>query len=154
MGVGSPMDQTEDRKDVVADAIALSKQASELREVAITKLLEQREKIERDLKTLGFNGYAQHGSDAKPTAIVKPTTRSRRNFKGLSLAEVGRALLQHGQALHGKEIERLAKESGFKGGTKNFQNYLPVAFKRAGGFENIGGNRWRLNEKIAPMMKG
>src|SRR5260370_13599359 len=104
MGVGSPMDQTEDRKDVVADAIALTKQASELREVAITKLLEQREKIERDLKTLGFNGYAHHENDAKPTAaIVKPTTHSRRSFKGLSLAEVGRALVQHGQAIHGKD---------------------------------------------------
>jgi hypothetical protein len=43
-------------------------------------------------------------------------------------------------------IEELARAGGFKGGTNNFQNYLPVALKRDGGFENIGGNTWRLKD--------
>jgi hypothetical protein len=55
---------------------------------------------------------------------------------------------EHG-ALHGKKLEELAKASGFKGGTNNFQNYLPVALKRDGGFENTGGNVWKLKEVIS-----
>jgi hypothetical protein len=71
-----------------------------------------------------------------------------RQFRGMKLADVGRALLKDRGVLHGSEIERLAKAGGFKSTAKSFQPYLSVAFKREGGFQNIGKNRWKLNESI------
>jgi hypothetical protein len=161
------MNQTEDlnvnRSDMVAEAVAQSKKADELRGAAIKHLLAQREQIEQDLKTLGYASATPNGSGAlhqaekRNTGIVpqvmdqqqEQPPRSKR-FRTLNLAAIGRILLSEHGTLHGKEIEKLAKVGGFKGGTNNFQNYMPVAFKRAGGFENVGGNRWKLNEDIAP----
>jgi hypothetical protein len=143
--------------DVVAEAIAYTKKAQELRGVAIEKLLEQREKIEQDLKTLGYvpkppsgNGVVRNTQKETKRAdsqiTEQPHVLHQKRFKDLTLAAIGRVLLGEHETLHGKEIERLAKAGGFKGGAKNFQNYMPVAFKRAGGFENIGGNTWKLKE--------
>lgn len=144
--------------DVVAEAIAVTKRATELRDAAITQLLAQREQIDRDLQTLGYiastaanGGGGKHsamGALSAKAALAVHQARTTK-FRNLTLAQIGRRLLEEHGALHGKEIERLAKAGGFKGGTKNFQNYMPVAFKRDGGFENTGGNNWRLKETAA-----
>lgn len=159
MEAHSEMSLLDDRRtndnDVVAEAIAASKKANELRDAAIAQLLAQREQIDRDLQTLGHvvspmpNGKGSGGHI--PTAMVAASVQAAQHarttqFKNLTLAQIGKLLLtQHGK-LHGKEIEKLAKAGGFKGGKDNFQNYMPVAFKRAKIFENIGGNTWRLKE--------
>lgn len=154
----SEMSSTEDRmpngNDVVAEAIAVSKRANELRDLAIAQLLAQREQIDRDLQTLGHvASTTPNGSGTRnvPAATITRTTQAIQQarvtqFRNLTLAEVARILLKENGTLHGKEIERLAKAGGFKKGTNNFQNYMPVAFKRDGGFENVGGNTWRLKE--------
>jgi len=46
--------------------------------------------------------------------------------------------------MHGKAIEDAAKASGFKSKSEHFQSYLSVALRRDGGFQNIGGNHWKL----------
>jgi len=77
-----------------------------------------------------------HREDARP---IKPL-----RFKKMTLVQTARALLKdHGQ-LHGKEIERLAKEGGYRSKAEHFQSTLAVAFKRDGGFENLGENTWRV----------
>jgi hypothetical protein len=168
------MAELEDRnaKDTVSEALAavaelavLEKKTSELRGAAIAQLLAKRkqmmEKFDSDLKLLGYdpvaaqNGNGNHGAGYAPKAAQpdQTTTRSNRTrFRDLILAEVAKILLSETPTgiLHGAEIERLAKAGGFTGGTQNFQNYLPVALKRAGGFENIGRNRWKINPDIAP----
>lgn len=138
--------------EVVMQALDFARKAEELKGEAIKQLLSQREQIERDLKILGYvpgqqsvtgkNGDALHGAVEKAVEALRPSKR----FRGLTLAQAARQLLlEHGK-LHGKKIEELAKLGGFKGGTANFQNYMPVALKRDGGFENIGGNTWRLKQ--------
>lgn len=155
------MEHIEQSSDVVAEAIACAKKASELRGAAIEKLLEQREKIDRDLKTLGYEPASPNGHgpllNAQKKALApdsrateQPHIQHSKRFKDLTLAAIGQVLLSEHAVLHGKEIESFARSGGFQGGTENFQNYLPVAFKRAGGFENIGGNRWKLNKEIPP----
>jgi hypothetical protein len=144
--------------DVVAEAIAASKRATELRGEAIAQLLAQREQIDRDLKTLGHvESAVKNGNSSSPAHPIETTrtgqvTQQARatQFKASTLAQIGKLLLAEHGTLHGKDIEKLAKAGGFKGGTKNFQNYMPVAFKRAGGFENVGGNRWKLNDAVEP----
>lgn len=147
---------THTTSDVVAEALSATRRAEELKGAAIKQLLEQRSQIERDLKSLGYSGSTANGNDANKTlglddpefftTTTRPPSQTKR-FRDMILAEVARTLiLEHGKPLHGKAIERLAKAGGFTGGTNNFQNYLPVALKRDGGFENIGGNTWKLRE--------
>jgi hypothetical protein len=163
MEAHSQMSPTEDRRsngnDVVAEAIAVSKRANELRDKAIAQLLAQREQIDRDLQTLGHvastipngNGDARQSPAAVVTKTAQVVQQARTTqFKKITLAQIGKLLLAEHGTLHGKDIEKLARAGGFKGGAKNFQNYMPVAFKRAGGFENIGGNKWRLNDTVKP----
>jgi hypothetical protein len=142
------MNQTEEKKtnssDMVAEAIAVAKKANELRGAAIEQLLAQREQIERDLQTLGYVPTATPSKNEAKAHVATPPPENSKRFKELTLAEVGHILLTENESLHGKEIERLAKAGGFKGGANNFQNYMPVAFKRAGTFMNIGGNTWKL----------
>ena len=76
-----------------------------------------------------------------PRSTHSPTAKK---FKGMSLAEVGRALLMERGVMHGSEIESIAKAGGFSGKAAKFQSYLAVAFKRDGGFENLGKNNWKL----------
>src|ERR1022692_3836193 len=142
-------ERTDNRNDVVAEALAAARKADEMRGAAIKELLAQQEQILRDLKTLGYSENPR--SSPNGTTHRAPQTGERnptKRFKDLTLAEVGRILLEENDVLHGKEIETLAKVGGFLGGTGKFQNYLPVALKRAGGFENIGGNPWRINASI------
>src|ERR1700730_5884318 len=160
------MDQTENQSpnvnELVAEALASAKKTAELREAAIAHILAQRdrrrqeykaecEKMESDLRILGYVETANAQNGHKTQQGSSKGSHNHKRFKGVALAEVVRTLLEEKVGiLHGKEIETLAKADGFTGGTQNFQNYLPVALKRAGGFENVGGNRWRLNEAIAP----
>jgi hypothetical protein len=83
----------------------------------------------------------------EPSGYREP---SPKQFRGMKLADIGRMLLKDRGVLHGSEIERLAKAGGFKSSARTFQPYLSVAFKREGGFENIGKNRWKLNESVPP----
>jgi hypothetical protein len=151
-----PEEHSENGRDVVAEALASVKKTEELREAAIRHLLAQRDKIESNLKTLGYtapgslNGHVKHLPDNP--GVTREVSSGAKRFKDRGLAEVGKIILQeHGAPLHGKEIERLAKAGGYRSESEKFQNYMPVAFKRAGGFENIGKNTWRLNENIAPV---
>jgi hypothetical protein len=145
----------------VAEAIKATKQAEVLKGSAIKKLLALREQIDADLKTLGYepnrisdrNGQAVVGRSGEPelkrAAGPKP-------FRDMDLASVARIILQEhdGGPLHGKEIERLAKAGGYDKGGKHWQGYLGIALQRSGGFENIGLNRWRLNNQVAPKQIG
>jgi hypothetical protein len=148
---------THTHSDVVAEALSATRKAEELKGTAIKQLLEQRTQIELDLKSLGYteaphsngDGVAKHSESntVHPAVVQARSSNQTKRFKGVILAEVARALIaENSGPLHGKEIERLAKAGGFIGGTNNFQNYLPVALKRDGGFENIGGNTWKLKE--------
>lgn len=144
--------------DVVAEALAYTRKAEELRGAAIKQLLEQRERIEKDLKALGYSASLTNGSSsASPSfkadrgkgsgfAEAEHAQQHTKRFKDMKLADIGRILLRERGILHGTDIEKLAKAGGFKGGANHFQNYMPVAFKRDGGFENIGGNKWKLKE--------
>lgn len=91
---------------------------------------------------------------AKHVQPVQPIAKSRqigsKQFRDVGLADVARELLSGVDSMHGVEIERLAKAGGFESDAKHFQSYLSVALKRKGGFENIGKNRWRLNDKVPP----
>jgi hypothetical protein len=76
--------------------------------------------------------------------IAKPL-----RFRRTTIAQGARTLLQtHGQ-LHGKDIEKLLKEGGYKSNAEHFQSSLAVALGRDGGFENIGGNTWKLTTKTS-----
>jgi hypothetical protein len=67
-------------------------------------------------------------------------------FRKMTLAEATRELLTEHAVLHGKEIERLVLEGGYRTASKHFQSTMLVAFQRDGGFENVGRNRWRLKQ--------
>jgi hypothetical protein len=82
-------------------------------------------------------------ADKQNAAVTDPN-----RFAAMALADIGRELLSDGRTMHGLEIERIAKTGGFKSDAVHFQSYLSVAFKRRGGFENVGKNNWRLNSSI------
>lgn len=136
-------------RDVVAEAIAAKEKAESLREAAIRQLLKQQEQVQTHLKALGY--VASNGDGTKRTldAAGALNRQSKDRFKDLKLAEIAKILLSENSVLHGSKIEELAKAGGYTGGTANFQNYLPVALKRDGGFENTGGNNWRLKNGSA-----
>src|ERR1039457_4238062 len=87
---------------------------------------------------------SEHGSQDQ---FRNPTGKE---FKDLTLAQIGKRLLEEHGTLHGSEIEKRAKAGGFKSDSEHFQSYLAVAFKRAGGFENLGKNTWMLNPNVLP----
>lgn len=98
-------------------------------------------------------GRSSNGHQPAQAMIPLPSTESERGgqvsdrFSGMSLAAAARVLLAEHGALHGKEIERLLKEGGYESASRKFQSTMRVAFDRDGGFENIGGNRWRLRPR-------
>ena len=148
------MDQKEDRNagnhDVVAEAIAAKEKAESLRATAIQQLLAQQEQIAANLKALGYT--PTNGNGTKSMHVLRDAAERQqrtKQFKDLKLAQVAKILLAEHEALHGTKIEQMAKAGGYTGGTANFQNYLPVALKRDGGFENIGGNTWKLKNGSA-----
>ena len=104
---------------------------------------------------LSINGHKPMLQEESTAVTERKGRKSQapegREFRGLTLAEIGKLLLQEHGTLHGLEIEKRAKAGGFKTNAKHFQSYLAVAFKRAGGFENIGKNTWRLNPAIQPI---
>lgn len=78
-------------------------------------------------------------------------------FRKMTIAQAASIVLKEaGRPLHGKEIERRVKEGGYRSGAEHFQSTLFVAFRRNGGFENIGANTWRLKEskQIAELSNG
>lgn len=100
-----------------------------------------------------------NGHGARPQKDSKPSEHGSQNqfrspagkeFKDLTLAQIGKRLLEEHGTLHGSEIEKRAKAGGFKSDSEHFQSYLAVAFKRVGGFENLGKNTWKLNPNIRP----
>jgi hypothetical protein len=103
------------------------------------------------------NGHRNSQEDPKPRERrspkqpAKPTALAGRKFADLTLAQIGKQLLEEkGGTIHGSEIEKLAKAGGFKSTSEHFQSYLAVAFKRVGGFENLGKNTWKLNPNVPP----
>ena len=117
------------------------------------QFLKQQEQVQANLKALGYTSTNGNGTKhvagnagAERTAANE---QSKKRFKDLKLAQIAKILLTEHEALHGTKIEQLAKAGGYTGGTANFQNYLPVALKRDGGFENTGGNTWRLKNDSA-----
>jgi hypothetical protein len=143
------MDQNLHNPDVVAEAIAAKEKAESLRSAAIQQLLKQQEQVLANLKALGYtptNGNGTKHAKNTPGTARQPSTK---RFKDMKLAEIAKILLAEHEELHGKKLEDLAKAGGYTGGTANFQNYLPVALKRDGGFENTGGNTWRLKNGSA-----
>ena len=100
--------------------------------------------IEMQVEAFVVNELGQVKTTADTRPAVAPASKDR--FRRSTVAEAGRLLLkEHGQ-LHGKEIERLMKEGGLRTQAENFQATMVVAFKRDGGFKNVGGNTWRLAE--------
>ncbi len=98
--------------------------------------------IEAQVEGFVVNELGQTKS-AERRAQVQP---SPDRFRELTIAEAAKLLLkEHGQ-LHGKEMEKLLKAGGYQSKAEHFQSTLLVAFARDGGFENIGGNTWRLKE--------
>jgi hypothetical protein len=150
-------------ESVVAEAIKATKQAELLKDSAIKKLLALREQIDADLKTLGYEPARQWDQNGMMQATVGRSgelelkrAAGPKPFREMDLASVARIILQEhgGGPMHGKEIEKLAKAGGYDKGGAHWQGYLAIALKRAGGIENIGMNRWRLNDQIAPIPIG
>lgn len=84
-------------------------------------------------------------------------------FKKMTLVAAAKVLLLEYGQLHGKRIEQLVKAGGYRTRGKHFQNTMTVTFKRDGGFENVGGNTWRLklpseeprvSETVPPSVNG
>ena len=99
------------------------------------------------------NGHRRSQEEPKPSER-RNQNQSRnptgKEFKDLTLAQIGKRLLEEHGTLHGSEIEKRAKAAGFKSDSEHFQSYLALAFKRAGGFENLGKNTWMLNPNVLP----
>jgi hypothetical protein len=70
----------------------------------------------------------------------------RQRFSDKTMSEAAAILLAERKQLHGREIERLLKEGGYRSRSQFFQNVLEATFKRDGRFRNIGGNIWELQE--------
>jgi hypothetical protein len=89
-------------------------------------------------------------ASACPTdARREPRPRPQRlPFKNLTLSQAVKALLQVHKRLHGKEIETLVKEGGYRTKARHFQQNLISASERDGGFINVGGNTWELKPEI------
>jgi hypothetical protein len=143
------MNQTGNNVDVVEKAISLAKEAEQFRAVAIEQLLAQQTLIQQHLAALGYTD--KNNSNGHSAISNGNGTPSSRRFRGMTLVAVAKILLEENKELHGKKIEEMAKAGGFKANAKNFQGYLPIAFARAGGFENVGKNTWKLNPGVQPV---
>jgi hypothetical protein len=73
-------------------------------------------------------------------------------FRNLTLVQAVKVLLREQKQLHGKEIERLLREGGYRTKARHFQQGMFSAFERDGGFVNVGGNTWKL--KMEPSANG
>lgn len=153
---------THDGVDVVADALEYKRKADELKELAIEQLLAQREQIDSNLKILGYangngtghvNGHVHTEKTSSTTQSPPRVAAASQRFRGMPLADAVRIILTEQGTQHGKNIERICLAGGYQTETQKFQNYLAVALKRAGGFENRGRNIWRLNPEIAPQQR-
>lgn len=102
-------------------------------------------------------GQSSNAAETLKSMAVKPSdenkTEKKGRFRHLTIAEAGKILLKEHGVLHGKEIEKLLIDGGYKSKSEKFQNTMVVAFRRDGGFENIGGNRWKLKDVQLPIQR-
>jgi hypothetical protein len=75
-----------------------------------------------------------------------PKDEPKLRFRDKTVADGAAILLAEQGKLHGREIERLLKEGGYRSKSQFFQNVLDSTFKRDGRFRNVGGNTWELKE--------
>ena len=161
LGEGTHMNLKTQIRALEESTNALAKAASVRDKVSLADriyriLAECETLVERFVVTeIGSNGNrpgageedSTHSEPGSQNQFKKPTGKE---FKDLTLAQIGKKLLEERGMLHGSEIEKRAKAGGFKSDSEHFQSYLAVAFKRAGGVENVGKNRWNLNPNIQP----
>jgi hypothetical protein len=120
------------------------------------RIYEALNEIEQRVETFVVKeiGQPSNSTETLKSKAVKPLSEDKAErkdrFKHLTIAEAGMILLRERGVLHGKEIENLLIEGGYKSKSEKFQNTMVVAFRRHGGFENIGGNRWKLRDAQAP----
>jgi len=115
------------------------------------RIYEALSEIEQRVETFVVKEIGQPGG--VETVLKAPSIRitpAKGRFRESTIAEGGKILLKEHGVLHGKEIERLLKEDGYRSNSDKFQNTMVVAFRRDGGFENIGGNRWKLKDGGLP----
>jgi hypothetical protein len=90
----------------------------------------------------------EHSDTTKNGALTSTPKKSMERhlpkFRNLTLVEAGEILLKEHPELHGKELERLIKDGGYRSKAEHFQKMLQATFTRDGRFENVGLNRWRL----------
>ncbi len=102
---------------------------------------------ERAQSPSGENGPKQNGHEKHPDGH-SPT------FRNLTLVQAGEILLTEHPVLHGKELERLMKERGYRSKAEHFQKMLQATFTRDGRFENTGLNHWRLKQVVSNGQNG
>lgn len=132
--------------DVLATNLAAAKTIRDRVRIS-DRIFETLAEVERQVESFVVTEIGQSNSH-RPVASTRDAEeqRSAGRFGGQSLTRAAAILLREHGVLHGKEIERRLKEGGYASSAKKFQTTMRVAFKRHGGFENIGGNRWKLRE--------
>jgi hypothetical protein len=118
---------------------------------AIFQSLEQIEKaVEKFVvDEIGSHNGTGSTSQAIPTAAAsavsaEPPKPALHRFSGSTLADAVRVLLTEDSQMHGSQIEKTVKAQGYISSADKFQVVLRNTLMRDGGFENIGGNVWRL----------
>jgi hypothetical protein len=94
--------------------------------------------VRQEIAHVNGNGNAPKSAPAE----VVPSTR----FAQMSIADATRIILQETGQLHGSLIENRLKRGGYPTKSEKFQPILRNTLIRVGGFENIGGNTWRLTD--------
>jgi hypothetical protein len=108
-------------------------------EVSVDAIPINRSKGVRGRKAESPQPALRHGSDSE-------RDEHRQRFSDKTMSEAAAVLLAEKKQLHGREIERLLKEGGYRSKSQFFQNVLEATFKRDGRFRNVGGNIWELKE--------
>lgn len=110
--------------------------------------------VEREIESFVMQEIAHvNGNGSGPKALPAAEVYSSTRFAKSSIAEGTRILLQENHQLHGHEIEKRLRLGGYPTKATKFQPILRNTLNRVGGFENIGGNIWRLKDsggKVEP----
>lgn len=123
--------------------------ASSIRErVRISKeMFDTLGEVEREIESFVRQEIAHvSGNGSGPKAIPATEIHSPTRFAKSSIADGTRILLQENGQLHGREIEKRLKGGGYPTKSTKFQPILRNTLIRVGGFENVGGNIWRLSD--------
>jgi hypothetical protein len=105
----------------------------------------------RSAKETSLQELARRLSEPSPIQEDHKPDHHQSRFRDLKLADVVAAILKKQTELHGKEIEKHAKEGGYQTKAKHFQTMLDGTLRNDGRFVNVGGNRWRLREPTLSM---